>query len=132
LPLGQTALHAGQLILQLWWRYPLLNLAPRTEPPHVDSMRKRLLAVIAVALPAVTAWPLAALGLRPPVQLPDSATAARGAIRTPSIVGALYDSLSGAPLAGALVHLRGTLITATSDSLGRFRLDHAPAGPQVI
>lgn len=46
--------------------------------------------------------------------------------------GIVYDSLLGAPLAGARVSVRGTSRSATADAGGRFRLDSVPAGNQVI
>jgi hypothetical protein len=50
----------------------------------------------------------------------------------PSIVGTLYDSLAGAPLRSAVVHLQGFSRETRSDSAGRFRLDSVPAGKQLL
>ncbi len=45
------------------------------------------------------------------------------------VAGVVYDSLVGAPLAGALVTRAGAPGVAVSDSLGRFALDSVEAGP---
>lgn len=51
---------------------------------------------------------------------------------TGTMIGTAYDSLLHAPLAGADVHVRGTLLRAVTDSAGRFRFDAVPAGAQTL
>jgi hypothetical protein len=48
------------------------------------------------------------------------------------LVGRVTDLSSGAALAGATVSLEGTLLRATTDAGGRYRLGVTPAGPQVV
>ena len=49
-----------------------------------------------------------------------------------TIRGLAFDSLLGAGLPGAEVWVRGTGRTATTDSVGRFRIDSVPAGRHVL
>ncbi|MHB1297606.1 MAG: MSCRAMM family protein [Gemmatimonadaceae bacterium] len=56
---------------------------------------------------------------------------------THAVQGQVFDSLAGAPLAGAVVHvaphdLHGRPLTATTDTSGRFRFSGLPAGRFVI
>lgn len=48
------------------------------------------------------------------------------------IFGTAYDSLLRAPLVGAEVHVRGTMLRAVSDSTGRFRFEAVPTGAYTI
>jgi hypothetical protein len=49
------------------------------------------------------------------------------------VTGVVLDSLgTGAPLAGAEVHVDGTLRSATTDSAGRFRIDSVPSGRRAL
>lgn len=60
-------------------------------------------------------------------------TAAPVAAQRPgALAGVVYDSLIGAPLAGAQVWIRGTTHVATTDRDGRFRIDSVPAGTHVV
>lgn len=49
-----------------------------------------------------------------------------------AITGTVYDSLVGAPLAGARVWVRGITRDATTDRVGRFRIDSVPAGSHIV
>ncbi|HEX6039659.1 carboxypeptidase regulatory-like domain-containing protein [Longimicrobium sp.] len=49
-----------------------------------------------------------------------------------AVAGTVYDSLAGAPLAGARVSLTGTDRGATTDSAGVFRITDVPAGEHGI
>jgi len=49
-----------------------------------------------------------------------------------SIEGTVYDSVRGAPLAGAMVIVEGTPNAVRADGGGRYRLDSVPAGALVI
>ncbi len=75
-----------------------------------------LVAVCSLLAPNLTAQTVSAA--------PDSGV---GRIR-----GTLYDSLMGAPLAGARVALLDGTRIAQTDRLGRFVLDSVPAGPHVV
>lgn len=48
------------------------------------------------------------------------------------LVGTLHDSLTGGPLAGALVTVPGAMDTAMSDAGGRFRLEVPGSGDRVV
>ena len=61
----------------------------------------------------------------------DAQTASRKA-GTASVTGAVYDSISSGPLAGASVYLTGTQHRASTDARGRFRIDSVAAGRFVI
>lgn len=56
-------------------------------------------------------------------------TLADSARRRVRVAGLVYDSLVGAPLAGALVTRAGAAEVATTDSAGRFALDSVDAAP---
>ncbi|HET9983083.1 MAG TPA: carboxypeptidase regulatory-like domain-containing protein [Longimicrobiales bacterium] len=49
-----------------------------------------------------------------------------------AIAGLVFDSVRGAPLAGASVFLSGTGYATTSDAAGRFRLDSIPPGTYAL
>ncbi len=51
---------------------------------------------------------------------------------TGSVRGEVFDSLIGAPLAGATVRVQGTSLSATTDARGRFHLRAVPAGRIVL
>jgi hypothetical protein len=53
--------------------------------------------------------------------------AAQGTVR-----GVAYDSLLGGPLARAQVQLRGTTLSAVTDSFGRFLLEGVPPGRHIL
>lgn len=58
-------------------------------------------------------------------------TAAGAAVRTggqAALAGVVFDSVTGAPLRGARVFLRGTGYAAVTDTAGRFRIDALPEG----
>lgn len=59
---------------------------------------------------------------------PVSALRAQGAL----LSGRILDLSTSAPLAQAFVSIEGTILTATTDAQGRYRLEEVPAGPQVI
>jgi Carboxypeptidase regulatory-like domain len=54
--------------------------------------------------------------------------AAQAPSRLATVRGTVIDSLHGRPLAGASISVDGTTATATTDSLGRYRIDGLPAG----
>lgn len=54
---------------------------------------------------------------------PASADTVRG-----SVTGSVYDSLRNSPLVGATVVIDGTMYSATTDGIGRYRIDSVPAG----
>ncbi len=49
-----------------------------------------------------------------------------------TLSGRVLDINGSAPLVQALVSIEGTILTATTDAQGRYRLETVPAGPQVI
>ena len=49
-----------------------------------------------------------------------------------SVAGRVTDATNGNPLANAIISFEGTALTATSDDQGRYRIEGAPAGPQVL
>ncbi len=51
---------------------------------------------------------------------------------TATLVGSVFDSTEGAPLAGASVFLSGTQYSATTSGRGAFRLEGLPAGKFVV
>lgn len=70
---------------------------------------------------------LVAIGLLA-VMLPGEVRAQAGA----AISGRVTDASTAAPLAGVLVAIEGTSITAFTDSTGVYRITAAPAGPHVL
>jgi hypothetical protein len=48
------------------------------------------------------------------------------------VQGVAFDSLRAAPLAGAVISIRGTGRRAVSDAMGRFRLDSVPTGSHTV
>jgi hypothetical protein len=64
------------------------------------------------------------------IAVPDTVRAQGGGRAT--LLGTVYDSLAGAPLAGAHVYLRGLTLDAVTDRAGRFRIDSVPAGAHVV
>jgi hypothetical protein len=57
--------------------------------------------------------------------------ATRMAARLP-LVGTVYDSVRGAPLAGAEVFVSGTVHRAATDAEGRFRIEDVPEGEHTL
>ena len=51
---------------------------------------------------------------------------------TTTITGVAVDSVRGGYLRGALVGVSGTALSATTDSLGRFKIDSVPAGAHYL
>src|SRR5262245_26796161 len=51
---------------------------------------------------------------------------------TTSITGTVTDSSTKAPLAGALVSLEGTALSAAADSTGTFRITGVPVGTHTV
>ncbi|MEX1050050.1 MAG: TonB-dependent receptor, partial [Gemmatimonadales bacterium] len=49
-----------------------------------------------------------------------------------TVVGVVTTGTARAPVPGVLIAVEGTALTATSDTLGRFRLVGVPPGPQVL
>lgn len=78
-------------------------------------MRRSFRAVLAVAV-------MAAVLVAPAARAQGSG----------SITGTVFDSLIGAPLAGAHVWVRGIARSAVSDGHGRFRVDSLPPGSHVV
>ena len=76
--------------------------------------------VVGAALAVLIAAPPVA-GAQAPI--PTTTTA-----RITSLIGIIGDSLHGGPLAGALVMVNGQSNEATTDSIGRFRIDSIQAG----
>jgi hypothetical protein len=60
-------------------------------------------------------------------QAPAGSLAAVG-----EVTGVIFDSLSAAPLRGALVWIENSLLSTVSDGRGRFHFDSVPAGPRLI
>ena len=58
--------------------------------------------------------------------------AAAGAQQLGALAGLVYDSLIGAPLAGARVFVRGVARSGITDRAGRFRIDSLPAGTHIV
>lgn len=52
--------------------------------------------------------------------------------QTGALAGVVFDSLLGAPLAGAQVFVQGSLQVGITDRGGRFRFDSVPAGSRVV
>ncbi len=48
------------------------------------------------------------------------------------ITGRVIDAVGKTPLAAATVALEGTALSTTSDAAGRYRMEGAPAGPQML
>lgn len=74
---------------------------------------------------------MAALPLSLRAQMPEAQGRVSGVV-----AGTVYDSVAGAPLAGALVQLasesnRADVRVATTDSLGRYRIEQVPAGTYI-
>jgi len=49
-----------------------------------------------------------------------------------TIAGRVLEAETSAPLADVVVSLEGSGLAALTDSVGRYRLDGVPAGPQVL
>ncbi|MEK6689572.1 MAG: TonB-dependent receptor, partial [Gemmatimonadota bacterium] len=49
-----------------------------------------------------------------------------------TIIGRITEAVAGVPLAGAMVSIESTALTALTDDAGRFRIGKVPPGPQVI
>ena len=49
-----------------------------------------------------------------------------------TIAGRIADAVAATPLANATVSLEGLALTTISDDQGRYRLDGAPSGPQIL
>lgn len=52
--------------------------------------------------------------------------------RTATFVGQVVSATTGKPIDGAVVSLRGSGFGAITDTLGRFRIPDAPAGPDTV
>lgn len=68
-------------------------------------------------------------GLLISVTLAAASAAAQG---VGALDGSVYDSLRARPLAGAVVIVEGTTISARTDSAGRFSFDSVPAGSSAL
>ncbi len=78
-----------------------------------DAILKVL--ALALALTAIPAW-------LPAQPRPGAA----------AVAGRVSDAMAGTPLAHATVALEGRALAITTDEQGRYRLDGAPAGPQIL
>ncbi len=74
---------------------------------------------------------LALMGL---LASPFALTAQTGGARQPkaTVSGVAVDSVRGGYLRGAIVSVSGTILSATTDSSGRFRIDSVPAGNRYL
>src|SRR5580658_8562977 len=71
---------------------------------------------------------LAAAMATPAVGTPQAPASTPGPSHFTSLVGIIGDSLHGGPLAGAVVMVDGQSSEATTDSVGRFRIDSIQTG----
>ncbi|HEX2723746.1 MAG TPA: carboxypeptidase regulatory-like domain-containing protein [Gemmatimonadaceae bacterium] len=62
----------------------------------------------------------------------DAQQPAARTLRPAVLAGVVLDSIRGGYLRGASVFISGTGLSATTDSLGRFRIDGIPAGARVM
>lgn len=92
----------------------------------------RMLAEVARACPSAGTGAAAGLlflgWLAGSAQLSIPLAAQEEALPTGAVVGMVYDSTAGAPLAGATIALMGTAAIGESGEDGQFRLDGVPAG----
>lgn len=81
---------------------------------------------------ALSAGPLLAQQAPPAAQSRDSAASGPATPQTATAVGTAYDSLRLRPLAGAVVRLDTSALSATVGEDGRFRLEGIPAGKHYL
>ena len=104
---------------------PYANVLSSSQRSANDPVRLFYLLLLSVFVMPALAAPVAARAQAP---------APRGGLQRAEVHGAVYDSIAGRPLVGALVQLvaadSGSTYgrTVVSDSLGAFRFADAPSG----
>jgi hypothetical protein len=116
-------LPGGRWIVSRWTiRMPqLLARSVATEIPARGVTRRRL------GLPR-TEYSVHSVREAGGIVVSSSVRKARTPGRVGRLAGVVWDSIAGAPLAGARVFLSGTRWTATTDTAGAFAIDEVPEG----
>jgi hypothetical protein len=115
-------LRTGAWIVRRWWiRMPVIQLERRRVSPIAGAEVREFLTVTSVR---EEGGEVTATFSRRGEQLDGELTA--------TLLGTVFDSTTGAPLAGAAVRLTDTDFVARTDGQGTFRIYDVPEGSHVV